>query len=395
LSNEKNKRPAVSAVQHEDSGEELVDRLEKESETTLQYVQECRNRRRAIKESLRALSKTVKSLEIKLPKLNLEIAGCDTTRQELTKLIPELRVQCEVSEEDKAKRAALQAKVEQCKLDMRSCAILADRLEKEVSKLQQDIMEAGGPRLKKQKAACAKVVSKLNDSEKSLNSSKVEIVASEKAQAKAQKAREKFEKELEEYENSLHQKETEFKALEEGAFAVMQAFENVKVIEAEKKSALDSASKEAEELKESQAKIKCVEIDLLGQIDAFDKQISENRKKKNHWEKEIMRLQKVEEECDYELVQEPTTEEPDDMDIDEEDEEEKDNNPDDESVPPNPNDMPLSYAMLEKYDPEDVKEAIATLENERNMLAKNANMGAIAEYRKKESDYLARCVPFC
>jgi structural maintenance of chromosome 4 len=381
-------------VLHEDSGEELVDRLEKESETTLKYVQECRNRRRVIKEELRALAKTVKSLEIKLPKLNLEIAGCDTTRQELTKLIPELRVQCEVSEEDKTKRAELQSKVDQCKLDMKSCALLAERLQKEVTKLQQDIMDAGGPRLKKQKAACAKVMAKLNDSEKSLNSSKVEIVSSEKAEAKTQKAREKFEKELKEYDNSLQQKETEFKALEEGAFAVMQAYENVKVVEAEKRSALDSASKEAEELKESQAKVKCVEIDLIGQIDAFDKQISENRKKKNHWEKEIGRLQKVEDECEYELDEEPSGEEPEDMDVDGEGEEEKNDTSENEGVPQNPNNMPLSHAVLDKYDPEDVKEAIATLENERNMLAKNANMGAIAEYRKKESDYLARYVSF-
>mmetsp|Transcript_10732 Transcript_10732/g.16868 ORF Transcript_10732/g.16868 Transcript_10732/m.16868 type:complete len:1150 (-) Transcript_10732:83-3532(-) len=385
-----NKRSVASAVQHDDSGEELVDRLEKESELTLQHVQECRNRRRAIKDALRILSKTVKSLEIKMPKLNLEISGCDTTRQELTKLIPELRLQCQVSDEDKTKRAELQAKVEQCILDMKSCAILADRLEKEVARLQQDIMEAGGPRLKKQQVACAKVMSKLKDSEKALNSSKVEIVASEKAKVKAQKAKEKLEKELEDCKNSLQQKETEFKTLEEGAFAVMQAYESVKVIEAEKRTALDSASKEAEELKESQAKIKCVEIDLLGQIDAFDKQISENRKKKNHWEKEIKRLQKVEDECDYELVEDRSTEEPDHMDIVQEDDEGREVNRDDDSVSQNENDMPLSYAMLEKYDTEDLKEAIAILENERNMLAKNANMGAIAEYRKKESDYLAR-----
>ena len=37
-----------------------------------------------------------------------------------------------------------------------------------------------------------------------------------------------------------------------------------------------------------------------------------------------------------------------------------------------------------------LKTDIDTLESERNSLAKNANMGAIAEYRKKEADYLAR-----
>jgi len=50
----------------------------------------------------------------------------------------------------------------------------------------------------------------------------------------------------------------------------------------------------------------------------------------------------------------------------------------------------FSHAALEKYDLEELKGTMSTLQNERNILAKNANMGAIAEYRKKEADYLSR-----
>ena len=45
---------------------------------------------------------------------------------------------------------------------------------------------------------------------------------------------------------------------------------------------------------------------------------------------------------------------------------------------------------LEQYSTESIKNDIAVLEKERDALAKNANMGAIAEYRKKEADYLSR-----
>jgi structural maintenance of chromosome 4 len=45
---------------------------------------------------------------------------------------------------------------------------------------------------------------------------------------------------------------------------------------------------------------------------------------------------------------------------------------------------------LKQYDKRQVKEEISMLESERNAIAKNANMGAIAEYRKKETEYLAR-----
>ena len=47
-------------------------------------------------------------------------------------------------------------------------------------------------------------------------------------------------------------------------------------------------------------------------------------------------------------------------------------------------------SALGQYDCEEVKEDILTLEKERDTMAKNANMAAIAEYRRKEQDYLKR-----
>jgi structural maintenance of chromosome 4 len=55
--------------------------------------------------------------------------------------------------------------------------------------------------------------------------------------------------------------------------------------------------------------------------------------------------------------------------------------------------LPLySEDVLSRHDRETVKERIAVLETERNSIAKNANLGAIAEYRKKEIEYLSRYV---
>jgi hypothetical protein len=49
-----------------------------------------------------------------------------------------------------------------------------------------------------------------------------------------------------------------------------------------------------------------------------------------------------------------------------------------------------SYDALEVYDKDEIMSDINVLETERNTIAKHANMGAIAEYRKKEADYLSR-----
>lgn len=384
--------------------ESHLERIEGEAQQAQNLLQECRKRRLDIKSEIRALIKSKKSLEVLIPKLKLEIEGFETSRKELTKLIPDLRSQCEVSSDDQEKKVELANKVQKCRSEMDICAKLADRLESELSKLQQDILDAGGSRLKNQRACCEKILSDLNAAEKMLNSSKVEITSAEKAEAKAKAAITDLEGKLSAASESLEQKEAEFKALESGALEVMTAYEQVKKVEAEKRRALEAASKEVDELKTVQADIRCKEIDFLGQLDAIEKQLSDNRKKMQHWEKEIARLWEVDGEFDFE--DEGEGEESKKLDADKMDVEESPHHLDtslkDDKKTKSDSMVQLSHAVLEKYNPEDIKEAIDILETERNMLAKNANMGAIDEYRKKEADYLSRydfelllCPIFC
>lgn len=397
-----NSRQSRIAVAPGEDEEELIEKMSQRCDNLRAQIQESRNRRRSIKDELRKLTRAVKTLETSLPKLLLEIEGCDTTREELTKLIPELRVQCEVSDEDLEKAKELKAKVEECKENMKSCVKLANRLEKEVAKLQKDILDAGGPRLKKQKAKCEKILQQLNESDKALNSARVDIVSSKKASTKAKKNIETVSNELEECDSLLTEKTTEFKSLESEALVVIQAYEEVKEIEEKKRKLLDNASKEAEELKKSESEIQLIEIDLVGQLDALKKQIAECQKKKAHWDNEIASLNEVEDEFDIDDDEEQNdSESQSSSDKDEKSDDGSTVNVEmadaDESSSENEvvattgsTSLVLSYKALEKYDREELKETISTLQNERNVLAKNANMGAIAEYRKKEADYLAR-----
>lgn len=390
LSNGRTQAPMPAS---EDESEKTIETLElkaKEMEATLK---ECSDRRREIKGELKSLAKAIKSLEIKLPKLKLEIDGCETTREELTKLIPELRVQSEVSPEDQAQRTELKGKVQKCKNDMSACSKTAEKLEKEVAKLQQNILDAGGKPLKDQKSLCAKINADLKGAEKALSSAKMEIKSAEKAEQKARSMMEDYQQQLGECESQLAEKEAEFETLQNGANDVMHAFEEVKKIEAEKRTALEGVSKEVEELKKAQSEIRCLEIDLLGQIEALEKQLSENKKKQKHWEKEIKIIRKQNEEFDFDFDDEDLEAEPsneneqekqevdDSMDVDNEGKEANKDSPDNDELP---------YSVLERYDADEIKDAIAMLQTERDTLAKNANMGAIDEYRKKESDYLAR-----
>lgn len=379
--------------------------LEDEAEKAAALLQQVRNRRKGLVEEVRNLKKRVKTLETKLPKLSLEIGGFDTTRDNLTKSIPELRIQSELSKSDASKLVELNKKVAKCKSDMSACAMKASKLEGEVARIQQAILDVGGPRYKKQKELCDEILTNLNNAEKSLNMATVTVTTSRKAANKARETRVNVEKQLEECEQTLNEKKAEFKALEEDAMKVMQAFEEVKAIEAEKREALDSIYKEIEELKKSQSNVKVAEIELAGQIDSFNKQMGECEKKAHHWNKELDRIRKAAmEDDDFDLSDDEEQDDETKGDGDKADNdtemEESDavsDGADQEAPTKQPferkDSLPvLSPKILEKYDKDVIKEEITILETERNTIAKNANMGAIEEYRKKEADYLSRYV---
>jgi structural maintenance of chromosome 4 len=394
----------------EDEDSNDCQQLEAEAAKAQAFLQECRTRRKELNEEIRALTKRVKFLEVQLPKLAMEIAGCDTTREELTKRIPELKSQSELSDSDAAKLVDLSKNVHRCKTEMSSCALLASKLEAEVARLQKEILDAGGSKLKKQQAACEKALSSLNATEKALNSAKVAITSSQKAAAKARDAKAAAEVHLDECKSTLEEKLKEFKSLEEDALHVLQSYEKVKEVEAEKKEALDAVTKECEVLKKAQSEVKCVEIELLGHIEAFGKQIVDCNKKIQHWAKEVSKLRAVAEEEDDDLdlsddeedeedagsaAPPPETSEDCDVDATMEDAEADgtDIAPEERKQEASKTSLPkLAFAALEKFDKDVIKDDIDVLETERNTIAKNANMGAIAEYRKKEADYLTRCV---
>jgi len=184
----------------------------------------------------------------------------------------------------------------------------------------------------------------------------------------------------------------------------MKAFEQVKGFEKEKKQALESVLKETEDLRKTQAAIKCTEVEFLARIDSCIKTTNENEKKLKHWERELKQLRNAEKQDeDYEMSEDEDGELENTVKLATAEEDKADGNIEMEVVSTNLTDKETRYqkesslpvynnTALEQYDVAEVKVDIDTLEHERDSMAKNANMTAIAEYRKKEADYLARYV---
>lgn len=403
----------------------VIQELENECANIQRELEMCRTRRKNITNESRSLKKSIRDLEAKIPKLTVEINGCDTTRQELTQLLPTLKAQTKLSDEDERKLEILRDDLQKCQDDMADCTEAASGLETEVEGLQKKIMDAGGSKLKEQEKACKATVNELNAAEKSLSSAKVSITSNEKAVKKAEGVKSKTESELE----ALDLQETEFKeeltSLEGNAVRVQEAFEKVKELEADASKKMNDASNECEALKSTMSNAKYIEIELLGKLEDLTKSVSQAEEKKEKWEADLAKLRAAAEE-DLDDFAESDSEDEDDTD-DDKTEVANNKNGDDVAMADDEHEalvvetafvveteeetasvrddgqatkakkrkptLPVyDSEELSEFDKDKVKHDIAVLEGERNTLAKNANMGAIAEYRKKEADYLSRSV---
>ena len=327
------------------------------------------------------------------------IESFDTSREELKKRIPELKAQCSLSETDATKLKELKGRVEKCKSDMSSCASLATQMESEVQRLQKAILDAGGERLKKQQKHCNKIVNDLNDLTKKLNSAKVQLTSSKKNVEKATKAKETYSTDLEKSITSLQEKKDNFKKLEAEAIGVMEAYEKVQNVEHEKKSALEAVSRECESLKKSEAKIKHIEVEMKSKLENCEKSLEENQRRKVHWEGQISILRKEEEVIDDEsevdlngsVIENIEDDDVSKRNMQDENDEKDDEENQDISHEENLDTLPVFLeSALRQYDKNEVKQDISILQKEREVIAKNANMQAIREYKKKEKDYLER-----
>jgi len=381
--------------------------LEKKSTEILEELNNARSKRRILQEEIKNLGLSIKALRIKIPKLALEIKGCDTTREELTLRLPTLKEQSTLSSEDEVRLSELKKKVQECKNSLALCVMKSSKLEGEVTKLQKAVLNAGGPQLKKQQDLVAKLGESIDKIEADVRQAQVGASSARKNSIKAEKAKESAETELEDIKSQLESLTSRLVELEEKALVVKQAFESEKIFEAKQRDEMNAAIQAHEKAKEEMNKLTNQDIEISAHVDAINKTYKEFEQTKKHWNQKLDALLKQDEECEAEFDLSDDEEEVriskhgtnSNVDRDEQIEQNEvkaqPNQQADKEVHPQEDkrerSLPqLSKQALKQYDISEIKNTISVLEKERDTLAKTSNMGAIAEYRKKEADYLSR-----
>eukprot|EP00935_MAST-01C_sp_MAST-1C-sp1_P001078 g1078.t1 len=407
---------------------EEMSRMEKTLQKAVKEQEQLRKGLNDLKRSEGNLPKELRQIELKISKIEFNLENVDTRQQELEGQLDELEAACAVSKEDEKKIKSLSKQITTLEKEFKKAEDGAKGLRGELQTLKKKIADVGGPKLRKQKEAVDKASTKFDEASSKVSKAKVDTKSGEKNAEKAKKASEKAAKEVADMEANIEKTRAEFKQIEDGALEVMNAYEETKKLVNAKEAELEEISKEFETVKKNVQKVATVEVEIQGQLEEYQRVIQQNEMKGKHWVAKLKDVRKsyqsyVVDGCDDEEEEEQqegeaqqeseeSQEQQDAMDEGGDKEAEKDGEEgeadkeaevtegeaEQQQEQPQPKAKKAKRGPLPDFDDEelagfnkeDLEYEITMLEQERDQLKTEVNMGAIEQFRKKEGEYSER-----
>ncbi|XP_060623569.2 structural maintenance of chromosomes protein 4 isoform X3 [Anolis sagrei] len=341
---------SVVAETSEDQVNEMESQLQKNSQKAKQY-QECKVQ---LEEEILKLRQSVREMKNTLEKYSASIQSLSEQEAHLKIQVKEFEGNVIAAAPDKIKQKDMEKKCNKFKEEYDRVAAKADKLETEVKRLHNLIVEINNKKLKTQQDNLDKINKEIDQCTSTITKAQVAIKTADRNLKKSEDAVLRTEKEIEENKKNLQELMEQLTALEERADVVMndskKAEEALPEIQEEHRSVLQKikAIQEEEHLIQKEA------LSIRLKMEQLDSHVAEHQSKIKYWQKEISKISLHPTE-DKEAEELPV----------------------------------LSQDELEAIkDPNIIKNQIALLEAECHEM--KPNLGAIAEYNKKEELYLKR-----
>jgi structural maintenance of chromosome 4 len=407
-----------SALAGDGPSAEEIQELESKLQTALGKQQELRQTAQELKRSEGNLPKEVRQIELKISKIEFNLENVDTRQQELQGQLGELEAAAEVSDEDVKKIKAIAKVISTNQKALEKAEGAAKGLRSELQVLKKKMADVGGPKLRKQKEVVANVQQHLDEVSSKVSKAKVDTKSGEKNSEKSKKAAEKAQAEVETMEKSIEKTRGEFKQIENGALEVTLAYEKTQTLLKGKEEELEVISTEFETLKKNVQKVATVEVEIQGQLEEYRRVIAQNEHKSKHWGAKLNEVREAypsfvvdgddeEEEEQEDKMEEGEKEEgegakaeegeeaaedaPDGAEVDGAEADAEASNSEETQKKAKRGPLPdFDEKELAEFSKEDLEYEITMLEQERDTLKGEVNMGAIAHFRKKEKEYAER-----
>ncbi|MEE6501169.1 hypothetical protein FKM82_004087 [Ascaphus truei] len=342
-----------SSVVAEVSEDELQ-KMESILKTDSQRAAVVQDNKVHLEEELAKLRQTVREMKNTFEKYTASIQSLSEQEVHLKAQVKELEVNVAAAAPDKNQQKQMEKVLETFKKEHEKVAEKSGKVEAEVKRLHNLIVDINNHKLKAQQDKLDKINKTIDECTSAITKAQVSIKTADRNLKKADDSVVRTENEIIDNDKTIEELTEELKTLEERATEVMN---NCKEAEGSLPEIQEQHRNLLQEIKTIQDKEHALQKDALNirlKIEQIDSHISEHQSKIKYWQKEISKITL------HSIEDQP------------------------EEVLP-----VLTQEELEAIkDPDLINNQIALLE--AKSLEMKPNLGAIAEYKKKEELYLQR-----
>ncbi|WVO23287.1 uncharacterized protein IAS62_004637 [Cryptococcus decagattii] len=380
---------------------EVVIKLEKESADAEAELQKFQEEKKAIEAEVENLERRLPEIEMEMEKIELDVSTATKRIVEAEKRLLELKSQSKPDAADEKRIKALDTEIaslmkETDKLREKSASISDD-----IKSLQNKILEVGGVRLRA-------IQSKVSTTKGLLDLANESITKAEVGQAKAARDVEKLENSIANNKNTLEEVVEELELVEsnlEGCSADLnKVIDSIQQVNDSSDDINEDFEQSKQQLEEKQAGInafRALEMDYKQQIEDNARKLKESQEKYRFYEKKLAGLELV-------YIDEDDEDEDDETAADEEKNKLNDaggGNEEDGAGERGENEKTEKVSFkkkkqssmeLEQYSPDELRATNETAlkayiaELEDDVKSSRPNLNILAEYRKREAEFLDR-----
>ncbi|XP_049659667.1 structural maintenance of chromosomes protein 4 isoform X2 [Accipiter gentilis] len=334
----------------EEEVNKMESQLQKDSKKAVQYEEE----KSQLEEAIRNLSQDIQKMRNTLEKYTASIQSLSEQEIHLKTQVKELEAKVIAAAPDKNKQKELEKILNSYKKDYECIAEKAGKIENEVKRLHKLIIDTNNHKLKAQQDKLDKINKEIDECTSTITKAQVAVKTADRNLKKSEESVLRTEKEIKNNEKEIKDLTEELTKLEDKAAEIIndcrQAEEVLPGVQEEHRSLLQ----EVKTIQDDEHALQKEALTIKLKIEQIDSHISAHQSKIKYWQKEISKLSLR-----------PIEDKP-------------------------PEEFPvLSQEELEAIkDPDVITNQIALLEAQCHEM--KPNLGAIAEYKKKEELYLKR-----
>ncbi|KAL3567974.1 hypothetical protein D5086_030625 [Populus alba] len=270
---------------------EAVTSAEEELSTMVERLNGIRQRIADSVKHYQASEKAIAHLEMELAKSQKEIDSLNTEHSYLEKQLGSLKAASEPKKDELDRLEELKRIIVTEEKEIDRLILGSKKLKEKTLELQSKIENAGGERLKSQKAKVNRIQSDMDKNSTEINRHKVQIETGHKMIKKLTKGIEDSRKEKERLTEEREKLRGIFKEIEEKAFAVQENYKKTQELIDQHKEVLDKAKSEYEKVKKIVDELRASEVDADYRLQDMKKSYKELELKGKGYKKKLDDLQ--------------------------------------------------------------------------------------------------------